>query len=50
MADETYSEAETKQRMEAAIRRAHKIPHTPTAEIKGKRGKSPKRKAKKASK
>jgi hypothetical protein len=49
MADpDQYSEHETKGRMEAAIQRAHKMPHKPNAELTKKRRKSPKRKAKKA--
>ena len=43
-----YSEAETKRRMEGAIRRAQKTPPKPHKDIAGKGKKSPKRKAKKA--
>ena len=47
--DENFSEAETTRRMESAIRRAQKTPPQPHKDIAAKRGKSPKRKAKKAS-
>jgi hypothetical protein len=45
--DEKYSEAETQRRMEAAIRRAQKTAPKPHKDIAGKKGKSPKQKAKK---
>jgi hypothetical protein len=43
-----YSAAETKRRMDDAIRRAQKTAPRPHKDIAAKRGKSPKRKAKKA--
>jgi hypothetical protein len=47
---DTYSKAETKRRMESAIRRAQKTPHKPNKELTAKRRKSPKRQTSKASK
>jgi hypothetical protein len=41
-----FTEAETKQRMESAIRRAQKTPPQPHKDIAAKKGKSPKRRAK----
>jgi hypothetical protein len=45
-----YSPQETKARMDAAIKRALTTPPKPHKDIAGKRGKSPKRQAAKASK
>ena len=42
-----FSEKETKARMDDALRRALTTPPKPHKDIAGKRGKSPKRKAKK---
>jgi hypothetical protein len=47
MDEDRYSEAETKRRMESAIGRAQQMPPQPHKDIAGKKGKSPKRKAKK---
>lgn len=45
--EDQYSDAETKRRMESAIRKAQKTPPKSLKDIAGKRRKSPKRKAKK---
>ncbi len=40
--NEQFTEQETMQRMEAAIRRAQSMPHKPNAKLTAKRRKSPK--------
>jgi len=47
VAEDQYSEAETKQRMENAIRRAQKTPPKTLKEVSGKSRRSLRRKAKK---